>query len=342
MKILIFTQKVDSTDPILGFFHRWLEEFAKNYEKVTVVCLYKGTYNLPANVKVLSLGKEEGVSRTKYITRFYHYIATEKNEYDKVFVHMNQEYALLGGIFWKLFSKPMYLWRNHPRGSMTTRIVVMFSHKVFCTSKDSFTAQFKKTQLMPIGIDTSFFKRDSTIQRNWNQVLYLGRISRIKNVDIIVKAFAEVVKSNPTAHLLVVGDVVSSDTRYLDEIKNMAIELSLGDRIQFQPAVSNAETVKYYNESGISINATESGSFDKTIGEAMACGQIVLTSNSGVTGQIDTRCIFKEKDISDLAQKLDAILALDNSQKEAIANSLQEYVKENHSLTKLLEKISCQ
>jgi hypothetical protein len=61
MKLLIITQKVDINDPILGFFHRWIEEFAKHCEKITVICLYKGTYNLPNNVKVLSLGKEEGV-----------------------------------------------------------------------------------------------------------------------------------------------------------------------------------------------------------------------------------------------------------------------------------------
>ena len=63
MKLLIITQKVDRNDPILGFFHRWLEEFAKNCEQVTVICLYKREYNLPGNVKVLSLGKESGGGR---------------------------------------------------------------------------------------------------------------------------------------------------------------------------------------------------------------------------------------------------------------------------------------
>ena len=32
MKLLIITQKVDSADPILGFFHQWVEEFAKHCE----------------------------------------------------------------------------------------------------------------------------------------------------------------------------------------------------------------------------------------------------------------------------------------------------------------------
>src|SRR3989338_2848671 len=58
LKLLIITQKVDKNDHILGFFHRWLEEFAKNTEKLTVICLEKGEYNLPENVKVLPLGKK--------------------------------------------------------------------------------------------------------------------------------------------------------------------------------------------------------------------------------------------------------------------------------------------
>ncbi len=38
MRLLITTQKVDKKDPILGFFHRWLEEFDKHRERLRVVC----------------------------------------------------------------------------------------------------------------------------------------------------------------------------------------------------------------------------------------------------------------------------------------------------------------
>ena len=71
MKLLIVTQKVDKNDPILGFFHRWIEEFARHVEFVTVICLGVGEYSLPVNVKVLSLGKEKKKSRLKYIFMFY-------------------------------------------------------------------------------------------------------------------------------------------------------------------------------------------------------------------------------------------------------------------------------
>ena len=51
MKLLICTQKVDKNDSVLGFFHRWIEEFAKHCEKVTVICLQKGDDDLPAKIE---------------------------------------------------------------------------------------------------------------------------------------------------------------------------------------------------------------------------------------------------------------------------------------------------
>jgi len=59
MKLLIVTQKVDIQDDNLGFFHRWIEGFAEHYESIVVICLQKREFNLPANVRVLSLGKEK-------------------------------------------------------------------------------------------------------------------------------------------------------------------------------------------------------------------------------------------------------------------------------------------
>ena len=105
VKILIITQKVDQNDDVLGFFHGWIAEFAKHAEQVTVIALGVGGYNLPKNVRVFSLGKERGVSRLEYTLNFYRLIWRERKNYDVVFVHMNQEYVLFGGLLWKLLGK---------------------------------------------------------------------------------------------------------------------------------------------------------------------------------------------------------------------------------------------
>ena len=78
MRLLIVTQKVDEHDAVLGFFHRWIVGLAKHCERMTVICLEEGAHHVPENVKVLSLGKEEGVNKLGYLYRFYKNIWRER------------------------------------------------------------------------------------------------------------------------------------------------------------------------------------------------------------------------------------------------------------------------
>lgn len=265
---MILTQKVAKNDPVLGFFHRWIKEFAKNFEKVTVICLEKGGYSLPANVSVLSLGKEDTMiyhsvlRRLYYICRFYKYIWQERKNYDAVFVHMNQEYILLGWKFWKLWGKKIYLWRNHAKGNILTDLAVLLSHKVFCTSPSSYTARFKKTKLMPVGIDTEFFKPDPAVLRRPNSILFLGRIAPVKKV----LEFIDWVKS--TAYTATIaGPILSEDRKYGEEVKR-----KLNDKIKLIGPVSQAEARKLYQSHETYANFTPAGSMDKTVFEAAASG----------------------------------------------------------------------
>src|SRR3989344_3744479 len=268
MRLLILTQKVAKNDPVLGFFHRWIKEFAKNFEKVTVICLEKDGYSLPANVSVLSLGKEDTMiyhsvlRRLYYICRFYKYIWQERKNYDAVFVHMNQEYILLGWKFWKLWGKKIYLWRNHAKGNILTDLAVLLSHKVFCTSPSSYTARFKKTKLMPVGIDTEFFKPDPAVLRRPNSILFLGRIAPVKKV----LEFIDWVKS--TAYTATIaGPILSEDRKYGEEVKR-----KLNDKIKLIGPVSKAQAMKLYQSHETYANFTPAGSMDKTVFEAAASG----------------------------------------------------------------------
>lgn len=272
MKLLVITQKVDKNDPVLGFFHRWIEEFAKQFEFVTVICLEKGDYDLPVNVKVLSLGKKtysqntmiyhSVVQRLKYIFKFYKYIWQERNNYDSVFVHMNQEYVLLGWKFWKLWGKKIFLWRNHAKGSWLTRLAVLFSNKVFCTSPQSYTARFKKTKIMPVGIDTDFFKPDPEVFKKPGSILFLGRIAPVKKV----LEFINWVKSKDF-QATIAGPILIEDKEYGELVLK-----SLTSKIKYIGPVDQEGAKRLYQSHEIYANFTPAGSMDKTIVEAAACG----------------------------------------------------------------------
>ena len=273
MKLLILTQKVALKDPILGFFHRWIEEFAKNFEKVTVVCLERGEYNLPG-IEVLSLGKEERKSKAEYLSKFYRDIWQERSNYDAVFVHMNQEYVLLGWVLWRLMGKKIYLWSNHAEGSILTRMAVWFSNKVFYTSPQSFTARFAKAVQMPVGVDTDFFKPNPSVDRISNSILFLGRIAPVKKVIEFVEWFNTL---DQKFIATVAGSALLQDSEYEKKVKEIT-----SPRIKFVGSVNHEQALELYQTHEIYVNKTPVGSFDKTIVEAVACGMKILVDNEAV------------------------------------------------------------
>src|SRR3989344_8238781 len=98
---------------------------------------------------------------------------------------MNQEYILLAGWLWRLTGKKITLWRNHHVGDFFTDLAARFCHRVFCTSKYSYTAKYSQTVLMPVGIDTEQFKPDPKVKRIPNSILFLGRLAPVKKPDLL-------------------------------------------------------------------------------------------------------------------------------------------------------------
>lgn len=331
MKLLVLTQKVDQDDPILGFFHRWIIEFSKHCEKITVVCLEQGKFELPINVKVLSLGKEAGQSRLKYLWNFYRYIWYERKNYDTVFVHMNQEYVILGGIFWKIFGKKIFMWRNHHSGSLLTDLAAYFCMKVFCTSKFSYTAKYKKTEIMPVGVDIEKFKTSDSVKRIPQSILSLGRISPSKHLELLVSSILKI--NNPKILVNIYGNPFPQDRSYYDELRKKA-----GSSVVFNEGIPNYDTPKVYAAHEIFVNLSSSGMYDKTIFEAIMCGCLILASNENLYGQIPADCLFKQNDEVEFTQKLQKLLDCSNEDRLVIQKKLQTFAKQ-HSLQELTEKL---
>ncbi len=323
MRLLILTQKVDIDDGVLGFFHNWLEKFAQRFEKITVICLEKGEHKLPNNINVFSLGKENGGPRLKYLFNFYKYIWRKRKEYDAVFIHMNQEYAILGGLFWKILGKKIFLWRNHKMGSFFTAFACKIADAVFYTSPFAFVARFKNAKIMPVGIDTKQFKSQISNLKSQNTILSLGRIDPVKNVHILIKALK--LLNNFSADIY-----GSGEGEYYNKLKKEAGGLAV-----FHGDVPNYKTPEIYNQHEIFVNLTPAGSFDKTILEAMACGCIPVVCNKSLKNILGDKLLFKEGDTRDLAEKIKYVLNLSDLEKENYRNKFIRYVKTEHSLDKL-------
>jgi glycosyltransferase involved in cell wall biosynthesis len=329
-RLLIITQAVDRDDPVLGFFHHWIEKFAEHAD-VSVMCLRKGSYDLPG-VRAISLGKEEGTGTLGRLLRFAAALWNLRDDYDSVFVHMNDVYVVLAGWWWRLTGKRIGLWRNHPQGTWMTPIAVLFAHVVFCTSPHAFTARYKKTSRMPAGVDTDLFRPEAG-NRIPHSILFFGRLSRIKHPELLLQALAKIKNENWTARI--VGDSLPQDGSFAEELHQMAKDLGLSEHVSFEPAISQAEAPALFATNAIYVNATPTGSYDKTVIEAMASGCLVAVGNRNFDGEIDPKFVWKEGDAEALARTLSVLLK--TPQNEGLA--LREYAAKTHGLGALLDQL---
>ena len=326
MKLLIITQAVDTEDPVLGFFVRWIDELSKHTESIEVICLKLGKSDLPKNVGISSLGKEKGASRVKYVLNFYKYIWQLRGEYDAVFVHMNQEYVLLGGWLWKLLGKRVYMWRNHYAGSLLTDIAAAFCTKIFCTSKHSYTAKYTKTVLMPVGVDTERFFPDERVARIPHSILFLARIAPSKRPEILIDALALLARDGGEFSASIVGSPLQKDEAYYESLKEKVRTLGLAQLISFHPGVPNNQTPALYRAHEIFVNTSPSGMLDKTIFEAAASGCTVFAASKDFADHAGSE--FHSDSAEELAQRLVS----------APARAPAALVEE-HSLSALAEKL---
>lgn len=295
MKLLIVTQVIDSEDPVLGFFVRWVEEFAKHIEHIKVICLKEGKHVLPANVRVHSLGKERGAaSRVAYAWRFLSLVWKLRRDYGAAFVHMNPEYIVLGGLFWRLLGKRVALWYTHKSVDLKLRIAALFSNIIFTASKESFRLRSGKIRVMGHGIDTDFFSPDVSIARgDW--MLSVGRLMPSKRHDLAIRRAVHEGKE-----LRIAGE--GPERANLE-----ALAHSLSANVHFLGGLTQTALRNEYRTASLCLHTSETGSLDKVVLEALACGLHVRTNDPAL---------------------------------KALENANPAYVREHHSLTALVPRIT--
>lgn len=335
MRLLIVTQKVDIHDDLLGFFYRWIKEFAKHCESVTVICLEKGVHELPSNVRVFSLGKESGRSRVKYLKHFYSYVWSERGNYDAVFVHMNTEYLVLAGWLWRLLEKKIALWHVHFEVNTRLWIAEKFSHIIFTTTRAGCRIKSKKVLEVGHGIDTARFlcERGAEIKEPI-RLLYAGKITPIKNVHILVDA-ARILKSSWNKEFII--DIVGPPTtpEYDNKLRKYIVEKNIADVVKMHGRVSYKDIPKYYREADAVINMCPIGGMDKTVLEGLASRTLAVVANSAfreLFGAYADELIYSYQDPEELVEKIKGVFEKENREIFRMREYLHERMKTHSSL----------
>lgn len=171
---------------------------------------------------------------------------------------------------------------------------------------------------VPLGVDEEYFivspelrveaRREVNIPSNAFVVGFAGRIVKEKGVDLLIKAYSSVYKRKDNMYLLIVGR-----GPLLEEMKQLAIELGVSERVKFISSAIHSEMPKWFNCMDVHVlpsitmpNWREQ--FGRVLIEAAACGVPSIGSSSGeipnVMDKLGMKSIFQEGEISQLTNEI--------------------------------------
>lgn len=135
---------------------------------------------------------------------------------------------------------------------------------------------------IPNGIDTSPFaeppKRGRArnllgIPTNGTLSLFVGRLHKMKRLDLIIQVFANLVQESSDAHLLIVGsDQDGSGKAAQKQVR----QLGLSDRVHFAGQLTGADLTQAYVDADMLVLLSHRENFGMVVVEAMAVGLPVL------------------------------------------------------------------
>lgn len=154
----------------------------------------------------------------------------------------------------------------------------------------------------------------------------VSRLEKIKGMDLVVPAFAKVLKQHPDTRLVVVGD-----GSLRSAMEQQAVELGCNDNITWAGRQPQKELSKWYSLMDVVLMPSRSEGFGLTAIEAMANGCVVVASNVGGLPEVvrDGVCglLHHSEDITDMANKISSLISDEITYNRLQAQSLRDVEK---------------
>ena len=201
-----------------------------------------------------------------------------------------------------------------------------------------------RIRIIPNGISTSefehlpergAFRTKFGIDPDWPIVLYLGRIHRIKGLDLLLAAFASLEEELNNVRLVLAGP----DDGFLTELESQARALGIEDRVIVTGPLYNRKKIEAYVDADVCVLPSQYEIFGITLLEAAACGTpVVATRRCGISDFVARIGYVVDYDSHELGKAiLDAINAKRNN--KDLAHDLRNLVKQEFEWDDLVEKL---
>ena len=205
----------------------------------------------------------------------------------------------------------------------------------------------EKVNIVPNGIDLSMFadlpargnfrRKYSIIEENDKLILYLGRINRGKGIDLLVKAFAQLLKAQDSVKLAIVGP----DDGYLSELLKLIKDLKINQNniLVAEPLYAN-DKLEAYVDADIFVLPCDFEPFGMVLLEACTCGTpVIFSKNCGLAEALnDQGGLAISYNESELLNALINILS-DDELRHKLGQRGKLLVHEQFNLPNMIDKV---
>ncbi len=340
MRIGMVTQQADPSDSVLGFTVAWIEALAARLESLSLITLTAARCALPSNVQADHMAKGSG--KVRMALRYWSILQRILPQVDVLFCHMVPRYAWLAAPLARWHNVPIVLWYVHRHLGIELRAALAVSRAIATADLSSFPLRSPKVRPLGHGIDTSRFKPDPRLPLDAPPlIVQVGRLSPIKHQATLIRASAKLTLPHQIA---LIGGVPSNhDAAYAQQLRQLAMDLGIAERVRFTGALPPAEVLSWYQRATIAVNLSPKGLFDKAALESMLCGVPTVVSNAAFDRLLAERAqqlrIGAPDDVDGLAQRLEALLRAEPAERQALGAALRAGASSAHSLDGLADRL---
>lgn len=345
-RIVFITQAHDQSDPLLGVVGDWVGALAGRFDGVDVIAQRAAGvvgWRLRARdgsgVRVATMGKESGTGRLGQLLAMQASLAQALPGARAVFIHMVPRYAVLAAPLARIFRVPMLLWYAHGNADRALRMAVPLVHRILTPTRDSFPIDGAgdprvRARLACIGhgIDVARYSPDGLTDAVPGLVVSAGRLSPVKRHEVVLRELATMTPDRWS--LRVVGAPLhGADAAYRSRLEAEARSLGVADRVTLLGGVPFDRMAMEYRSAWVLAHTSRTGSLDKVVLEAAACGVPVVStapSSRAVLGPFGDELLAS--DDRTFGELLRAVLGWSASKREDVGKALRGAVIAGHGL----------
>lgn len=191
------------------------------------------------------------------------------------------------------------------------------------------------------GIDTGRFTPEGPIMQEWKKddkkiIFAAARFDERKRIDDLLRASSILVFDYNIKDLRI---KIAGDGKMKDSLLRLTTQLGLDRYVEFLGFLSEEELIRGYRTADVFASTVEGGEgFGLTLGEAMACGTLVVGSNVAgynevIGGNLPFAWMTNPRDTKDIADKLKIALYLSAEERANRGKMAADYVKKKFSLS---------